>query len=200
MTESTTQFELFEGLPQDAPRPRPVFHIGTLSVRYDHVVLVALMGLVASSVVFAVGVERGKRLARVERPLLAAPAGPAAKATNAASPSKSTSATASETAESGEAKAAPAQKALPTPSKPRKTPIKVADRGAKFAIQVSAYRQGIRAQEELQRLQQGGERAFLLKKSDRIVVLVGPFPSKAHASSKLANLKTRYQDCFVKSL
>ena len=200
MIDSTTQLEMFDSVPQGAPKPRPIFHIGTLPVRYDHLVLVLLLGLVASSMVFAVGVERGKRLARVERTLVAPPIAASPSSTASSSAKSASSGTTKEAAESDASKdAAPALKAAP--AKPRKTPVKVAEAGvSKFAMQVVTFRQPDRARQELQRLQQRGERAFLIKKSDRVTVLVGPFPSKAHAASRVAGLKGRYQDCFVKSL
>lgn len=194
MTETTTQLELFGALPPGSPPKRAVFHIGMLPLRHDHLVLVLLLGLVTSSVVFALGVERGKHLARVERLLLVAPSSSSQRA-SAPSPEKEMD---DRTPEPSAKPAAQVQKTAPAK---RKMAIKVAaSGGSKFAVQVVAFKQPTRAQQELQRLQQRGEKAFLVKKSDRVVVLVGPFPSKANAVSKLASLKPRYQDCFVKSL
>jgi cell division septation protein DedD len=56
------------------------------------------------------------------------------------------------------------------------------------------------ARRELQRLQERGERAFLVNRGQYTMVYVGPFGSRDNAREKLPQLRSRYQDCFVKTL
>ena len=174
------QFELFESASQPAGR-RPRLAIGQLHLRHDHAVLVGIVGLLGCSVVFALGVERGKRLARAEQPVLPAVA--------SASPAKPGPIETSPVAKT--VAAAPAQVVNVSP--------RATDRSG-FAIQVVAFRQPQLAQRELQRLKQRGEPAFLVTRQERIVLYVGPFASKATAAAKLAGLKRQYQDCFIRTL
>lgn len=180
------QLELFEGAAPSAPRPRRE-SVGRvlLQARYDQLVIAAIVGLIGVTVVFACGVERGKQLARAEAPMsapatsLVAPPAPAASRDEPRSGSR------------------PAA----SPAAPKaKPPSKTASSNTRYAIQVVTFSRAQRARQELERLRANGERAFLVMRDGRMSVYVGPFPSKQHASARLASLKSRYQDCFVKSL
>jgi cell division septation protein DedD len=71
---------------------------------------------------------------------------------------------------------------------------------SRFAVQVVSYSQAKFAQQELQQLQRQGEKAFLLKRQGKTTLLVGPFPTKENAASKLSGLRPRYRDCFIRTL
>ena len=204
-TEQPAQLEFFE-LPAQKPVPRrsPWQAMGRLSLRYDHAVLALIGGLIGCSVVFAFGVERGKRLAQAEQNFLdsiVVSSSFASKATpsvqTAATPKTSAKSEKAATASGG--KAAPTVKTAPTPGKKLATPKAVAST-KQFAIQVVSYRQQPLAQRELQRLKQRGETAFLVTKHEQMALVVGPFSTKAHAATKLTQLKQRYQDCFIRIL
>jgi len=200
MDADAAQLELFgTTLPQAAIRRRnPV--LGNLRLRDDHVILLTIAGLLAVTVVFAMGVERGKQVARAERPLLA-PATPATQMT----PEKSTT-QADKTVESERSLQPPASvPASPTsPPTPRSIPRKAEKTTVAatpgFAIQVVSYRKPDLARREMQRLQQRGEPAFLVMKQGFTVLCVGPFPSRENARTKLSHLKKQYGDCFIRSL
>ena len=180
-------------------------------LRYDQLVLSCMAGLIGLTVVFAGGVERGKQLARVERPLLARqPAASSKPATSEAVETKATdqavSSTPIEKPEKAEQKNAPVQtapkKREPTKlasAAPPSSPGRQAGK-SRYAIQVVTYSRLQLARQELERLQARGERAFLVIRDGRTTVYVGPFPSKGNASEKLTTLKTRYQDCFLRTL
>ena len=186
------QAELIE-LASHAPVRRSAASIGTLQMRHDHAVLVGIAGLLSCSVVFAVGVERGKQLARAEQPVL--PPAVAAPALAKAEPARTLPAVAPSTTASG------AKATAQTPAtSARSVQVKTAGRSSKFAIQVVAFRQSQLAQRELQRLHRQGETAFLVTRQERLVLYVGPFSSKARAAVKLASLRRRYQDCFIRAL
>ena len=200
------QLELFN-VPHQTPIRRNITAIGNLQLRHDHVVLLLIAVLIGCSVVFAMGVERGKSVAQAAG-LFLSPQGVAAKAVQV--PQQTTVKRAETSADQQASAKAPPAKSSPVPVGPRavpdkrvapSAPVKVAaDERSRFAIQVVSYRQPRLAQRELQRLQQRGEQAFLIMKQDKVVVFVGPFPTKSHASSKLVRLRQQYQDCFLRSL
>ena len=183
------QLELFDLSVEPGRRPRRE-SLGRLLIhlRYDQAVLAGIIGLLGLTVVFASGVERGKQLARTERTLLReradSPAGPSTVRTSA--PAVTT----------------PALKPLTPPASP-KAPAKPVTAPAgkrRYAVQVVTYSRPQLAKQELQRLQANGEAAFLVMRHGRTSVYVGPFPSRERATEKVAGLKMRYQDCFVKTL
>jgi hypothetical protein len=172
---SAGQLEFFDVARTVAPRPRRPVGAWTLTVRHDQLMVAAIAGLLSVTVVFAGGVERGKRLARIQvRPVevLAPVAAPVV---------------------------AP-KPAVAVPAKPKAAPVRVAQAGGAFAVQVVTYRQPQQATREMQRLQSGGERAFLVMTDGHTRVLLGPFDSKGDARAKLTEMKTRYRDCFVRTL
>ena len=196
------QLELFDVANTTAPRPRRD-GMGRLllHLRYDQFLLVGIAGVIGITVVFACGVERGKQLARAERPLLPVPV---ATSSTVQEPVKPATPAPMESA----ARARPKPETA-TPSAPKlKTPVRVASDAAKapaaashrYAVQVASYDQPQLAKQALARLQARGERAFLIIREGRTIVYAGPFPSKGHASEKVASLKSQYRDCFVRSL
>ena len=194
------QLELFEiGASQARPR-QPSIGLWCLQLRHDQAMIAAIAGLIGLTVVFALGVERGKELVRGERALwqraevgtpgAASPAAvvaPAKAAASVALPVKAAP-------EESQAKQSPA--AAPRPVAPKET---VASR-TRYAVQAATYSRMPIAQREMQRLHQTGERAFLVQREGRTVLYVGPFPSEILAREKLPQLRDRYGDCFIKSL
>ena len=184
------QLELFE-LSEQRPRLRPErFEWVRLHLRYDQLIIIGIGSLIGCTMVFAVGVERGKQLARSERVLLAhqepvppsaSPSTPSRVTTKPAPPS---------TEEASEPLKAPAK-----PAPAQKVPTK-----SRYAVQVVTYTRAQLARMELERLQRGGETAFLVMRDGRTILYVGPFHLKADASEKLVTLKTKYRDCFIKTL
>ncbi len=196
------QLELFEVRRQAAPRQRISLGRSVVEVRHDQLLLLGIGCLLGLTTVFALGVERGRRLVRSERRLLEADAARPAPETKA----RAASGAAPRPAAVEPAAAPAAQQAVETPPA---APVKVAPSPApktpaggrgRYAVQVVSYRQVRLAHAEMERLQTRGERAFLVSRGDYFVVYVGPFPSTDVAREKLAALKARYQDCFVKTL
>ena len=193
------QLELFQVGAQSVRRPaREAWGHLWFPLRYDQVVLVGIGGLLGLTVIFAVGVERGKELARGEQPLLARRQG-----TIPAAAKPSTAATSDTPAVSVQAEAkVKASTATPVEAPKPKSRTKVAEGGSRsrYAVQVVTYSQPSLAKQELDRLHARGESAFLVMRNGRTIVYVGPFPSKDHASEKVMSLKPRYGDCFVRTL
>lgn len=201
MMNGEEQLELFslQGQASASRSYREIPHRLSMQLRHEHVILAGIASLIGVAVIFACGVERGKQLVRAEQTVVVrriAEVPSLAKAPRQPDPAAQ--------------KVLPAQPAIaekvlkePSGKVPEKVkqPRKLAEESvSRCAIQVVTYSKSSVASLELQRLQARGERAFLVKRNGRTAVFVGPFPSQAHASEKLTVLKSRYQDCFVKTL
>ena len=171
------QLQLFDVPGQPARLRRSATpSLGHATLRHDHAVLLAMIVMIAASMLFAFGVERGKHVVQAERSR------------------SSVMQTAS----------APEAATIPTPA-PQTRPSKLASsEEARFAVQVVSYRQAKFAQRELQQLQRQGENAFLLQRQGKTTVMVGPFLTKEHAASNVSRLRQRYReryrDCFIRTL
>ena len=193
---SDEQLQLFEGPERPVRfRRRMPTSLGHATLRHDHAVLLAMTALIVASVVFALGVERGKRLAKTEsrslRTIAESIPNPSASIMPVAVPSAPVDVA------RVKASAAPAPV---KPAKMTKKPSRLAAETSNFAVQVVSYSQVKFAQQELRQLQRRGEHAFLLQQQGRMTLLVGPFPTKEHAVSKLSTLRQRYEGCFVRTL
>ena len=179
------QLELFTvASRQKSERPhRELLGRVVMQLRYDQCVLSGIAVLIGVAVVFASGVERGKRLARTNQTQLArqqpAPSG----------------------TPDGTVETEPRNPSQPAVAPNRSVPAKLAGAKKRYAVQVVTFSQSRLAKQELTRLQAKGESAFLVARADgRTILCVGPFPSKAPAVKKVAMLRNRYQDCFVTTL
>jgi cell division septation protein DedD len=186
MDTAGSQLQFFEASTEGAIR-RPMVPPSRLELRQDHVILLGILGLIGVSIIFACGVERGKRLARAERVLIAP---------SSTSTAKSPPAVPSSAPSTSERRSAPSEKPASAPRGPKR----LVSGNGRFAVQVVSYSKPELAARELKRLQAKGESAFLVKKQNTTVLYVGPFDSQKGAKNKLAGLRSRYQDCFVRSL
>ena len=214
MGSPENQLELFDLSQPTAPRPRstPLGRM-VIHLRHDQAMLCAMAGLIGCTIVFAGGVERGKRLVRAERMLLSRQEPAPAPSAPSSAPTASAPSDAGETAAAKpKAPAAPAQaptkikvktRYVEAPAGQPADAVPAAPSGSgsgRYAVQVVSYKRVPLAQQELRRLQGTGERAFLIMRNGLTMVYVGPFPSKQNAREKSASLKDRYQDCFVRTL
>jgi cell division protein FtsN len=197
------QLELFDLSGQPVARLRHEA-LGRLvfQLRYDQLVLTCMALLMGLTVVFACGVERGKRLVRLEVESTTFARQPAAMPVEP--PRTTPPATAPQAKPKSRIATAPTEvstKETASTSAPREPLAAQAKKDTgRYAIQVVTYTRAQSAKREMDRLIARGERAFLVMRKGRTMVYVGPFPSSTHASEKLTTLKTRYQDCFVKIL
>ena len=215
-SDHENQLELFELTRQSAPRPTPYRNaLGRilLQVRHDQLILAAVAGVIGLTVIFASGVERGKQLARTERAILTRrqqfseipaqrPAMPGAPESRSAESMPQTAVAPSPAAAPAAAVLAPVTPpaAVPAPVE-KKTPAKVKAGKSRYAVQVVTFSQPQLAKREMDRLRSRGERAFLvIRDGGRTIVYVGPFPAKENAVEKVSSLKSKYRDCFVKTL
>ena len=204
-----SQLELFDVQHQSARRPsRRMLGWFVFQMRHDQLVLAGMLGVLGLTVIFAFGVERGKQLVRFERAMLVR------ERPAAASPTASPAATTEAARPSGEPASAATVKDTPAPMKAPKAkgpPSKLASEKAstpsvksagrsRYAVQVVTFTRPFLAKQELDKLQANGERGFLVIKEGRTIVYVGPFPSRDNATEKLGTLKSRYHDCFLRTL
>lgn len=183
------QLELFDVGRRDASPPPPrIPGWLILQIRHEQLALAGIAGLIGVTVVFAMGVERGKQLLRAQqRPFLARQEPEPARA-------QRTTVTPDARPAVPDVKASP--KETPSPSAPKATrSVK-----SRYAVQVATYSRMQLARQELERLQRRGERAFLVTRGTHTSVYVGPLASKENAREKIGTLKSRYGDCFVRSL
>ncbi|MBI2495704.1 MAG: SPOR domain-containing protein [Candidatus Omnitrophica bacterium] len=173
-----------------------------LHARYDQLVLAGIGSLIGLTVVFACGVERGKQFARAEQALLSHQerTAPPPSMTGAGKPP-----VANQPLPAVPPAVTGAQKSVPvpasTPQAPKaKEPRQPAFGKSRYAVQVVTYSRPGLAKQEVQRLKKRGETACPVMREGRTSVYVGPFPSKRHADRKLTKLKSRYQDCFIRTL
>ena len=198
------QLELFDVTRQSAPRPqRETLGRFLLQLRYDQLMLAGMTGLIGLTIVFAGGVERGKQLVRLERAMLARqerlqPAAPQRSTSSDNAPSAPVAPTTKPKSSSAPAMAPRVKPATKLASEMTPTPSKAG--ASRYAVQVVTYSRPHLAKQELDRLHARGESAFLVIRDGRTAVYVGPFPSRGNASEKVAMLKAKYQDCFVRSL
>jgi cell division septation protein DedD len=216
--EQGTQLELFELAGNSAPRPHHREALGRvlLQLRYDQLILGAMGTIIGLTVVFASGVERGKQLARSERSMLARQV-PDALSEPPALPVAPEMRPAPEQLAAGAPTVVPPQPSAPVPAaKPapkasstespapaerKKEPVKAKTGKSRYAVQVVTYSRPQQAKAEMERLRATGEPAFLvIRDGGPTAVYVGPFPSKDNAMEKVGVLKSKYRDCFVKSL
>ena len=193
-----SQLELFDVKQPSAPRAphRELLGQLRLQLRYDQLVVGGIASLIAVTIIFACGVERGKQLARAEHSTTAHQESVSAQPSITRGPSAI-----SEPAPAAPASEAGGPRAPVAPLAPKVKPPSQPPAGrSRYAVQLATYSRPQLAKQELERLKARGEPAFLVMRGGWTSVYVGPFPSKQHAGKKLARLKAQYQDCFVKNL
>jgi cell division protein FtsN len=221
-TGNENQLEFFEVGQESAPRPhRESLGRVWLQLRYDQLLLGTMAGVIGLTIVFACGVERGKQLVRAdqrgrlltrqepaESPAPAAkkePAKPAAKpeiivVEAPETPAAQAAASAQPAVTVPSTEPAPALKPLPAAKPVKKEPAKAKTGKSRYAVQVRTFTKSQLAKQEMEQLRAKGEPAFIVIRDGRTVVYVGPFPSKDNAAAKSTNLRSKYSDCFVKTL
>jgi len=205
VTNRDGQLELFDlsGHPTVKPR-QPSLGRFVWQIRQDQLVIAGIAGLVGFTIVFALGVERGKQLVRSERVLLAReqplPVSAPAADSRKISETPADKPAAKMAAPAAAAPTVPAKLSVSKKLAAAASPVTSGSPASRYAIQVVSYRQPHLAKRELDRLQAVGERAFLMTRNGFTVLSVGPFPSKDNAKEKLVQLKPRYQGCFLKTI
>lgn len=204
-TESTPPDhpELFddfaEGPQRGRQRRKPVGVVQHVNVKlsYDHIIWGTIGLILILAVIYAVGIERGRRArlaAASATQIAAAPVQPA--------PAPKTAAAASPQLAPPKAQAAPVVTPPVTPavrsattgsaSRPAQTASK-----KQYAIQLATYSQRPTAEREVKRLRDQGQAPFLIGRDGYSVLYVGAYPTAQEAKTALGPFRKRYPDCFV---
>lgn len=196
------QLEWFEQVPLAHPRRLDMPGSLRFSLRYDQGVLGGIACLIGVAVLFACGVERGKQLARAERSLLVRqePEPLGVVATQSVTPPSSAPAAVSTPPTPALKPTVPPERHERAPARDAEPPGSSRPGDSRYAVQVVTYSRVQLAKQELNRLRTRGEEAFLVMRNGRTSVCIGPFATRQSAGKKAVTLKTRYQDCFIRSL
>ncbi|MBU1125179.1 MAG: SPOR domain-containing protein [Candidatus Omnitrophica bacterium] len=160
---------------------------------YEKTVLLIIALVTTGIVSFAVGVERGKRLAlltnnsRLDVTMQPQPSASGEKA----------SATKNEiTSPRGELptkQIAPARERIPEQKKNNQELNG-------YTIQLASYRTKTAAKREAEALEKKGLSPFLMSKGNYIIICVGNFADKNAAKNRQSEFERRYKDCIVRRL
>ncbi|HTL48611.1 MAG TPA: SPOR domain-containing protein [Verrucomicrobiae bacterium] len=199
------------------PVTRPAFlEKYRFTIRLDQALIVMIAMLVFSSVVFCMGVEKGKQFAGREiHPRYAEPAktvlpegqqtviidatqipNPPAAVVTAAPAIEASAPTAKaepEAPTAAVAEAAPAAAASAPAAKP----------DGKYTIQVVTYKSQSQAQKHIEKLATKGYQGFVIPSGKSLQVCVNAFESRSAATSLLKNLKVQNlvpQDAYVRNM
>lgn len=190
---------------------KPIFPQQRLAFSFSYeTLIIALIGVVLSaSILFSLGVERGRGIEFASAVYSSGAVQPAAKTTAVEikrSPANVVIEQPTEVHEEAAVKPEKAQEAvnfaLPetqTASKKsalKETPFSAADKP--FTIQVASYKTRDSAEKELTRLKSKGYASDILKKGDYFILCVGSYAKKELASQALSHWKRQYKGCIVR--
>jgi len=83
---------------------------------------------------------------------------------------------------------------------PQKTVDKEKKVERKYHVQVASFHKVKSAREEAQSLKDNGYPVVIMKKGDYVVIYVGGFKDKREAKNNIKDLQRKYKDCFLKRL
>jgi len=140
----------------------------SLSLSYEALIIILIGVVLMASIIFSLGVERGRSLNSNDvellapiQPVVAVPA-PAASVT-----------------------VQPKGNAAPVTDKP-------------YTIQVASYRTRDLAEKEISRIKATGYSADIIKKGDYFILCVGSFATKDASKQTLAAMEKRYKGCLIR--
>lgn len=156
---------------------KPIFpqHRLSLSLSYEMLIIILIGAVLVASIIFSLGVERGRSLniSDVElpvpiQPVVAAPA--------------------------------PAELVTPVVAEAPKPLPKAAEAAADkpYTIQLASYKTLDLAEKEASRIKATGYSAYTLKKGDYFILCVGSFATKDAAKQTLTAMEKRYKGCLIR--
>ncbi|HTL69821.1 MAG TPA: SPOR domain-containing protein [Candidatus Eisenbacteria bacterium] len=198
--QQETQQELFSFSPQDKPAERlpaipknqkPIL----FSTSMEHIILAAILGILAACVIFFLGVVRGKSLTAYAPPGAAAaqtarPSAPAPAAIRVSQPSQTVRPSGQGPAVSPAQPVNPATVAAPAPA--------AADSAKPYTIQLVTYKKRDLAEKEVAALRRSGYWSIVIPSGDYYQVCVGQYASMEDAKKDLRIFGTRYKDRFLR--
>ena len=161
---------------------KPIFpqHRLNMSLSYETLIIILIGAVLVASIIFSLGVERGRSLSSsdVELP---APIQPVVVAPAPAEPITPIVAEAPKPAP----KAAEAPKNTAAADKP-------------YTIQVASYRTRDLAGREIPKIKAMGYSADIMKKGDYFILCAGSFATEDAAKQAIAAIKKKYKDCIIR--
>lgn len=167
---------------------KPLFpqHRLNISVSYE-MLIISLIGLVlTTSIIFSLGVERGRNLEFVEA------------SDNGARVVAETKPKESQTQSTEKPVEIQKQSEIKSKEEEIKKITPVPSEEKPFTIQVASFRTRTLAEKELLRLKNIGYSSDVLRKGKFFIVCVGAYGKKELAKQTLRNLKQIYKDCYVR--
>lgn len=175
---------------------KPIFpqHRLTLAFSYEALIITLIGVVLAASVLFSLGVERGRSL---EYSSGASPAGAVGPVTETTlNEIKITPATDTAVEQPVEVQKQAEVKPEKKPEIKKATPLPSADKP--FTIQLVSCKTRASAEKELSRLKSKGHSSDILKKGDYFIVCVGSYAKKELANQALPYWERQYKGCIVR--
>ncbi len=188
-----SQFELFPDTNDRNDRVhKGAFSISSLTLSVEHIIILGILVLMAMILMYASGVEKGKRLTNAasepspavvvpENDILAAPA-------SASVPVQTP---------------AVEEELRPVPLRPAKEQEEIADPAPEkfdetYTVQVASFKSEKYAYKEVSNIGDIGYETFVMPKGRYSIVCVGKFAERHKAKMLLSKMKKRYKDCLVR--
>jgi cell division septation protein DedD len=173
---------------------KPIFpqHRLSLSLSYETLIIILIGAVLVASIIFSLGVERGRSLnsSDVElpvpvQPIVAAPAEPITPVVAEAPKPVPKAAEAPKRSPAASVTAQPKVNAAPATDKP-------------YTIQVASYKTRDLAEKEISRINAMGYSADIVKKGNYFILCVGSFATKDAAKQTLAAMGKKYKGCLIR--
>ena len=209
-----TQFELFPASagPDTHRAYKPRYLFSNLTLSLENLVIVGIFVLMGGVVSFSLGVEKGKRLSRLNVETQGSHAVAAAvleTGLNSRDAAKTTNGLSSSSLKSGVKTQETPKKTTtkiinPAPTPPSRTQ-EPADASPEilnegYTIQVASFKSLKYAQQEAADLKKRGYDIIVLPKKGYSIVCVGKFSHKDEAKVLISRLKKTYKDCLIRRL
>lgn len=168
---------------------KPLFpqHRLNIAISYEAVIILLIGLILTTSIVFSLGVERGRNLNFSEAPK---------KDVQLATDTKANGAQIQSTEQPSEVQKQP--EAKPKEQENEKT-VPTTSEEKPFTIQVATFRTRTLAEKESLRLKNTGYSSDVLKKKEFFIVCVGAYAKKKLAQQTLSDLRRIYKDCYVRT-
>jgi hypothetical protein len=192
-----SQFELFpnSGSPE-RDTPRQPFIIKDLTLSAENTIVLSIIFIVVLVVFFSIGVERGKRLARVPAAVSGEVAAVEAGTNAAEVIYQGINAPGVSAFGQGEFPKAAVEEAATEKREVLEVPI---DEEYRYTIQVASFKSLQYAMKEAKALESKGHETFVMPKGEHQIVCIGKFAAQGDARQYARKIKDRYQDYLIRS-
>ena len=205
-----TQFELFPRALNGEPRAKFGFAWKDLTPPAERIIVISILGVMFLIFSFALGVEKGKRIAALSlgQPTVRSTTAVKGLATVPAQPLPQKIPPPSRgrinpslDAKTGNPSGFKPGVTTPTNSQAAlKVPAPAVLTKGHYTIQVASFKSSQHAQEEAKRLQRKGYPIFVLAKGSHSIVCVGKFVEETEAKQFAYKLKSQYKDYLIRRL